>query len=354
MNTNSMRTAFTKIELLVVVAILAILLCIAVPFVQQAREAGRLTWCNNHMMQIGLAMQNYASAHASAFPPSSTMTTSGTAASVTGWSFLVELLPYIEHAKIYKSLPLNAPQSVQDLIASGDKAAVDASNTSIETFLCPSNGNRKYLGSKNSAATDAFANYKAMSASTESSLVMCTSGGTAPPYGISSQNPDGAMYPGKFCRMADIADGTAHTILIAETQDDKYSRWIVGAECSLVGLNNSTKFVDGSANKYGPYVTTANYDGTFGDASQSALKDPPTFLTYDFSRGGRNCGQYQDPGWDTTILNTKMYGPSSPHTGIVVVGMADASAHLLSKLVDPENLFSLITRSGSDGLMVAW
>lgn len=61
------RHGFTLIELLVVIAIIALLIALLVPAVQQAREAARRTECLNNMKQLGLAAQNYLSAHRS-FP----------------------------------------------------------------------------------------------------------------------------------------------------------------------------------------------------------------------------------------------------------------------------------------------
>lgn len=54
------KNGFTLVELLVVISIIALLVSILLPALNQAREAAKLTICMTNQRQIGLAMVNYA------------------------------------------------------------------------------------------------------------------------------------------------------------------------------------------------------------------------------------------------------------------------------------------------------
>jgi prepilin-type N-terminal cleavage/methylation domain-containing protein len=62
------RAAFTLVELLVVLAIVAVLAALVTPAVGTAIERGRAAKCVNNLRQIGVAFQQYAADHDYRFP----------------------------------------------------------------------------------------------------------------------------------------------------------------------------------------------------------------------------------------------------------------------------------------------
>jgi type II secretory pathway pseudopilin PulG len=87
------RCGLTMIEVLILLGILGCVVVMLLPAVQSSREAARRATCVNHLKQLGLAFQNYASVHRT-FPASSGVTWSavGKITAVDGWSWQAELL----------------------------------------------------------------------------------------------------------------------------------------------------------------------------------------------------------------------------------------------------------------------
>src|SRR5689334_13447044 len=100
MSRSNRRAAFTLIEPLVVVAIIAVLIGLLLPAVQKVREAANRTKCENNLKQIGLACLNYESARGK-FPPSRIRNECMT------WAWLI--LPQLEQDNLYQLWPETCP-----------------------------------------------------------------------------------------------------------------------------------------------------------------------------------------------------------------------------------------------------
>lgn len=106
MKTLFVRRGFTLVELLVVVAIIALLAGLLLPAIQSAREAARKTQCLNNLKQLGLAMHNYESAFK--YYPAMRGGTMGFDSPLSGnherLSAFVALLPYLEQEALDKDI----------------------------------------------------------------------------------------------------------------------------------------------------------------------------------------------------------------------------------------------------------
>ena len=114
------RPAFTLFQLLIVIAILAILLGLLLPAVQKVREAAARSQSMNNMRQIAIAIHNYADTNNGVLPPG---------IDDNGFSTAAYILPYMEQNNLFNTIDFK--KSIDD------DANATARKTVIKTFLTP-------------------------------------------------------------------------------------------------------------------------------------------------------------------------------------------------------------------------
>jgi prepilin-type N-terminal cleavage/methylation domain-containing protein len=121
------RNAFTLVELLVVIGILAILAAILLPAIQVARESSRKEHCKSNLRQVALAVNLFCNVKRR-FPNGYFNIPTALGPDTKAWSWLARILPYEEENGIY-----NEGQVPQRTLRQSGIA-----HRQIAAFLCPS------------------------------------------------------------------------------------------------------------------------------------------------------------------------------------------------------------------------
>jgi prepilin-type N-terminal cleavage/methylation domain-containing protein/prepilin-type processing-associated H-X9-DG protein len=295
------RSAFTLMELLVVLAIIAVLIGLLVPAVQRVREAANRVHCSSNLKNIGLALNQFETTYGK-FPPSriypGPLPEAGvTAAVIHSWG--VFILPFIEQTALAQKYNWNL-----DFF---DPANQPVASTQLKILQCPSAQSDRFM------IFDFFSYGKAACTDyspTEEVAQVLAQRHWIDPLG----NYRGVMARNSMTRLRDITDGTSNTILQAE-DSGRPRQWRVGQPgpdqvlfgCPWVGAGN-------------PIVLTgATPDGriTLGPCALNCSNDQEI---YSFHPGGAN-----------TVF-------------------ADGSVHFLKTGIDIRLLARLVTRAGGEVL----
>jgi len=231
------KSAFTLVELLVVIAIIGILISMLLPAVQQVRESGRRTVCQNNLKQMTLGMLNHESALG--FLPSSGWGAIWVGDPLRGFGrnqpggWMYSLLPYIEQKNLF-NLPDDGDYAT--ITASQRTRAGDMTQTPVSIFNCPSRrsgGPHKYIlgpgwDCKNAETRITVARADYAMCSGDLNTGESDAGPSSMQHAETSYNFDrfskpgdrwfqtGISFKGSQITLTDVTDGVSNTFAIGE------------------------------------------------------------------------------------------------------------------------------------------
>jgi prepilin-type N-terminal cleavage/methylation domain-containing protein/prepilin-type processing-associated H-X9-DG protein len=287
------RFAYSLIELLVAIGIIAVLLGLLLPAVQKVRGAAARATCANNLKQLSLALHMYHDSE-EAFPPAS----QGPAGQMPFLSWRPRIIPYLEQQSLWADTilayqvdpyPFRNPIHVARIIA-------------LTVFGCPSDSRMK-------TAWD-IAQFSGLHVQTALSSYLGVSG-------TNYNTHDGVLYLDSRVRLLDVTDGTSTTLLLGErppSTDMIYGWWYAG----------SGQFLTGSVDAH----LGAREWNALGDKYHGCTSGPYELGQSDFRD---NCGAFKY--W-------------SPHSGGTHFSLCDGSVAFIT--YSSKSLPSLATRSGGE------
>jgi len=216
------QNAFTLIELLIVIAIIAVLIGLLFPAISKIYELANMTVCTNNMRQMGLAMNGYEAAKKKLPVAGEYLDPLTKGTRHTTHSFFTHILPFMEKGNTAKRInmrvPYNHPNNINAL-----KGVV------VTSFICPVN--------------------PARSDNIDPGGWGCVDYGTLPYTNINPQTgaakspvrahrAEGALGHWKGRRKSDISDGLSNTIALYE---DVGRSWVMSKSRYLDPITNGPR-----------------------------------------------------------------------------------------------------------------
>jgi prepilin-type N-terminal cleavage/methylation domain-containing protein/prepilin-type processing-associated H-X9-DG protein len=309
------RTAFTLVELLVVVAIIALLISLLLPAMQKVREAAARASCKNNLKQIGLACLHYESANG-CLPPGYLASTPDlglipdtTQVQMVG--MLAQILPYVEENGVYDALMSGVPPDYLNITAAypaywNYDSAWQAANTRIKTFLCPAdNAYSNSFGTyfdlttiRDDEAPGLFYMHADYADATLNPTIGRTNYVGVAGYGAVVGMPEVDVYAGPFYNRSAVSltmnDGTSNTLMIGEWLGDSEvgprlyaSGWMgCGAMATFPGISSGSESSWANFSSKHPNVVSFCWaDGHVSSLRQGLGPSSPAYWSYVYATG---------------------------------------------------------------------
>jgi prepilin-type N-terminal cleavage/methylation domain-containing protein/prepilin-type processing-associated H-X9-DG protein len=318
---RSCPSAFTLVEMLVVIAIIGALMALLLPAVQMAREAARKADCQNNLKQLGLAFHNFADTN-KGLPPCRVT-------SPYTYSWAVAILPYIEAEPLRKAYNFQT-----DFCAYVNQPVV---TTALHIFQCPSSPgqNRQVqLGIGNGGTYLTATQLATYGYPPEATAAYGAGGDYFVHHIISGQSRTGAAVsrspamqsmPGlkvtSVQSFSAITDGLSQTILVDEMA--------MRPEHYILGVKQSDQVSQAPWSAWAGYLSMT-YNGYSADGVSVWSTSAPT------------------QGWDCAINCNNSAGIYAFHPSGANALFCDGSVHFLSNKTSVDTALALLTRNGDE------
>lgn len=296
------RSGFTLIEILVVMAIVAVLTGMILSAVQKVRDAANLARCCHNLRQIGLALHQYHDSQG-AFPsgylcqadPLDSLHTA------PGWGWAALLLPHLEMEGLHRHIDFAEPIET-------DPRHQAVRTSILKAFVCPSDRHTGVYGVLTQPG-------RSLTTAATTSYAACYGSG-----GVIGEQPEagnGLFFRNSTIKIREVTDGLGNTLAVGE-RASLFARtpWAGAINRGSVRLTPSS-----------PAVTTLIEEG------------PPQVLAQIFPRADYYLNSpHSDP-----------YDFFSAHTGLVQFGFADGSARPVKTMAPASTVLqALATRAGGE------
>jgi prepilin-type N-terminal cleavage/methylation domain-containing protein len=320
------RRGFTLLELLVVVAILAVLIGLLLPAVQKVREAASRARCQNNLKQVALACHNFADAQTGRLPYGSDRG-AGAPTRYGVQSLYFQLLPQLEQEALWRRFDPAVPRGYY----TGDASI---SRVPQPGLACPSDptgdGGRRLV----------------------TVIVQIFDTPPVPPpyeanftgdYAVSSYAFNGQLFarpgrPGRFPQT--LTDGTSGTLMFVErlmscgtASNPVRSLWAIGLPASFApGYALSSPPSDTPSEQFWPLTpVTPALAGRIGSTTGPAAVSPvPPFQV------------------NPRPADCDVRVPHTAHPGGMVVALGDGSVRTLGGAVGPFAFWAATTPDGGE------
>jgi prepilin-type N-terminal cleavage/methylation domain-containing protein/prepilin-type processing-associated H-X9-DG protein len=306
------RTAFTLVEVLVVMTIIGILVGLLLPAVQAARESARRAQCANNLKQLALAAHQHHDAKGH-FPTGLVPIDAKRDRFDGGTNLWVELLPHLEQWPLHRRWDY---EDYRNNLAGGSTAHVAQV---LSVLLCPSDPLpepvHQLQGFDWADAHYALSSY----------------GGNAGTRSFGHpgvpQSRDGIFFKGRSIRLADVTDGSSQTLLLGERShhDPEYDRLTAALDPAFYPLAG-----------WGAWGSAGSQYGSQGDVLLGSIAP----INYRVPPGSG------EDNWDWEDFRLSAFG--SGHGGGANFAFADGSVRFVKESIAPEQLRALSTRAGRE------